>query len=257
MKKVFYLSLAALLCLSFQPGTKSSKTEPVPAQKDPYANMRIKQLNKNGKKHTEFFYDKANKLISFRDPDRSASYKYDESGKLISDIYSPPSNTAKKEGDKLIENEAKYSYNHGILTSYTLLPDQKVYYTYKEGQISQITHKDVYGLLIYWTSYKYSTLNGELKVIMKVVSLDPNVVNKTITEIYSAKLRDPDPLKLPGIPVVSPFVIKSSEDSKYPGYSYTIDYVTDADGKIISYTKTYPNKPEESATYTYIYEPKQ
>ncbi|MGB4774495.1 MAG: hypothetical protein WBP45_04950 [Daejeonella sp.] len=250
MKKLLYFGIAVLFCLSYQSCKKDDKT---PIEGNPYEKFRIKQLNKGGTKVAEFIYDNTNKLTLYKNPAFTVTYEYNASGKI--------SKYTLQIGN--VQGVTEFTYDsNGILQSYVIVGSSKATFSYKEGKLTQIVKNnlDPNNSLISTTSYKYFPVsNGEQKISTIEVMAGVATAIST-TEIYAADQIDPNPLKLVsgGTPIISPFMIKSSNvEGASSTPNYTITYSTDADGKITSYEQKYPDKPADNAIYTYIYEAKQ
>lgn len=236
--------MALFIALAFITCKKDRKAGP--SAKNPYESVRVKQLNKNGTKIIEFSYDNTNRLISSQWTSAYyEDYEYNANGKVtkqtITDLNNPE-----------IKTIVEYSYTNGILKSSNTNGMIAAYYYNNSNKVSHIVEKNSSQVTVGTTSFEYSLSNGELKVSMFFNN------NPTLIETYSANLINPNPLQGPVYIRFSPFVIKSREIVHDPKNSSAYDYITDADGKIISYTQTFPNKqPVVTDTYTYIYEPKQ
>ncbi len=269
MKKLLLICITALLALEFQSCKKSKVDEPVPVIKYTYANSRIKQLNIDGHKSTEFIYDVTTKKLTsaiFYDTDpqtnitaeySSSNFEYNTNGKLAK-------RTINSVANQNVKNIHVYSYSNDILQSFTystlntstqaLILNNSYEYAYDQtGRISTITFKDGNGLVTLISSYQYTTANGNPQVTIHYEPVTGPPYDAT--SIYYANIIDPDPLNnLPGLPVNSPFMLKDEQVSSNLNYNYQVAYETDPEGKIKSYTETYPNPTPYSAIYTYIYE---
>ncbi|MGB4775175.1 MAG: hypothetical protein WBP45_08385 [Daejeonella sp.] len=253
MKKLFYLGLSALVCLGFQSCKKDKTNTPT---KYTYENSRIKQLNIDGVKDTEYFYNNKNQLTSiktYKTYDNLSitsytEYEYNGDGTI-------KKHTTKKPDDLNYIANTEYSYKNGLLDVITNDKNavNKIFYTYANNKLNQRRGENSAGVEIYTSSYDYSLSDGNPKVIE---NQNQNGSVNTYTTIYSPNVIDPDPLKLPGLPSLSNFVLKSREISyDSPLNTFTISYITDPNGKITSYTKTYKNG--SITKYTYVYEAKQ
>ncbi|MGB4773822.1 MAG: hypothetical protein WBP45_01500 [Daejeonella sp.] len=229
----------------------SCKKDKTPAgNKYTYENSRIKQLNRNGVKYKEYFYNDKNQLTSSKDHSNSKNtvYEYNADGIVKKLTITDPTNQP---------NISDYSYNNEVLQFYTDGGGNKHVYTYTNNKLTKIDFKTPGGVLLSTITYEYSLSNGNPKVVQTSKNPDGSIISTYIL-IYSPDITDPDPLNLPGIPVLSNFVLQSFENADNLSIKSHIKYTIDSNGKIASYTETYSNNsPEENDTYTYIYEAKQ
>ncbi len=242
-----------------------------------YVNSRIKELHKNGLENMRFVYDNTNRLIQSKiiglqfNPNigqdvyavtHFTDYIYDANGKVIK---ASTTDRAAKFGDpdSDLKSVEDYTYSNGLLQSFTSStldvsnPANPVTtlnssYTlnYQNAQVSQsIIKNEKQNKVTLTTSYLYTTVNGDPQVSTHNI---PDIGSAYDSNyIYYANINDPDPLILPGSPNNSVFVLKAFQFNGDP--IYTITYVIDSDGKIVSYSQVYSDHTD---VYTYIYEPK-
>ncbi len=225
-----------------------------------YAAYRVKEIDASDGSRTEYYYDPNNRLASQKDYgfDNNANalflsetivYNYSATGELMNYITTPTSDVS-----HVYEND--YTYLNGVLQqisfskstnggSYVIISTET--YTYQNGQMASDDHSMVGGNSTLST-FTYSNVNGIQQVVRHSTSSD-------ITYTYDTSVQDPTPN--PGYDDQVNPLLTSYQNSIVPSVNYNVTYTLDGMGRLGTRTETYSNKPSLSATYTYVYEPKQ